>query len=134
VCTSASIFFGVGGEFLRKENEDVITATTGQGDTSMMVCRTDEGSSNQKICMDVDTQAQMQQARSQMSPSENMLNNATYNLMEQLLVENKSLWRIKNNYKSDSAMDTESKQLWDIIEKDKEEVVRMLKEKLRERL
>ena len=63
-----------------------------------------------------------------------MLDNNTYDLMEQLLIENKSLWRIKNNYKNDSAMDNEAKQVWNFIEKDKEELVKMLTEKLKERL
>ena len=63
-----------------------------------------------------------------------MLDDDTYNLMEQLEIENKSLWRIKNDYKNDASTDNESRQLWDLIEKDKEEVVRLLTEKVRERL
>jgi len=63
-----------------------------------------------------------------------MLDNNTYNLMEQLEIENKSLWRIKNNYRNDASMDNESKHLWKLIERDKEEVVRLLAEKIRERL
>ncbi len=63
-----------------------------------------------------------------------MLDNDTYNLMEQLEIENRSLWRIKNNYKKDASTDNESRQLWNLIEKDKEEVVRLLTEKVRERL
>ncbi len=63
-----------------------------------------------------------------------MLDNDTYNLMEQLEIENRSLWRIKNDYKKDASTDNESKQLWNLIEKDKEEVVRLLTEKVRERL
>jgi DNA-binding TFAR19-related protein (PDSD5 family) len=54
--------------------------------------------------------------------------------MEQLEIENRSLWRIKNSYKNDASTDNESKQLWSFIEKDKEEVVRLLTEKARERL
>ncbi len=115
------------------KESDVITTTSSEGDTGFMVCRTDEQNKDQKLCMDLPSEAAAQQAKSRGS-SENMLNNATYNLLEQLLVENKSLWRIKNNYKNDAAMDTESKQLWDVIEKDKEEIVRMLTEKIRERL
>ncbi len=65
---------------------------------------------------------------------EKTLENNTSNMVEQLTVESKSLWRIKNNYKRDSVMDMEAKQLWDVIEKDKEELVAMLTEKLRERL
>ena len=54
--------------------------------------------------------------------------------MEQLEIDNRSLWRIKNSYKNDASMDNESKQLWNFIEKEKEEVVRLLTEKVRERL
>jgi hypothetical protein len=68
------------------------------------------------------------------SPSASMLDNETYDLMEQLLVENKSLWRIKNNYKDDSAMDDETRQVWNRIEKDKEDLVRILKERVKARL
>ena len=63
-----------------------------------------------------------------------MLDNETYDLMEQLLVENKSLWRIKNNYKDDAGMDDETRQVWNRIEKDKEDLVRILKERVKARL
>jgi len=63
-----------------------------------------------------------------------MLDNDTFNLMEQLEIENKSLWRIKNNYGNDDSMDNESKQLWKLLERDKEEIVRLLTEKVMERL
>lgn len=63
-----------------------------------------------------------------------MLDNETYDLLEQLLIENKSLWRIHNNYKSDSAMDNETRQIWSVIEKDKQKTVKMLIEKLKARL
>jgi hypothetical protein len=68
------------------------------------------------------------------SNKERMLDNETYDLLEQLLIENKSLWRIKNNYKTDSAMDKETKEIWNFIEKDKEELVKILTEKVKERL
>lgn len=68
------------------------------------------------------------------SPSASMLDNETYDLMEQLLVENKSLWRIRNNYKNDSGTDNETRQVWNRIEKDKEDLVRILKEKVKARL
>ena len=68
------------------------------------------------------------------SNEKGMLDNNTYNLMEQLTIENRSLWHIKNNYKNDAAMDNENKQLWNRIEKDKEELVKLLTEKLRKRL
>jgi hypothetical protein len=63
-----------------------------------------------------------------------MLDNNTYNLMEQLSVESKSLWRIKRNYKDDSAMDNEIREVWNSVERDKEQLVNMLREKLRSRL
>jgi hypothetical protein len=118
---------------LRKENEEVLTTTSSQGDTSFMVCKTDEENKNQKTCMDVDNPNPNRPNKSA-NPSKPMLDNNTYDLMEQLLIENKSLWRIKNNYKNDSAMDNETKQVWNFIEKDKEELVKMLTEKLKERL
>jgi hypothetical protein len=123
-----------GGEFLSKSNEEVLTTTSSEGDTNFMVCKTDDQNKNQKVCMDVNNQTQTQQSQSQASTGKRMLDNNTYDLMEQLLTENKSLWRIKNNYKNDAATDNETKQLWNVIEKDKEELIQMLSEKLRERL
>jgi hypothetical protein len=98
-----------------------------------MVCKTDEEAKNRKVCMDVENPNPNRTNKSA-SPAKPMLDNNTYDLMEQLLIENKSLWRIKNNYKNDSAMDNEAKQVWNFIEKDKEELVKMLTEKLKERL
>ncbi len=116
---------------MSKENEEVLTATTSQGDTSFMVCKTEGENKREKVCMDVDkTEGVAKNA----SPEKPMLDNNTYDLMEQLLIENKSLWRIKNNYKNDSAMDNETRQVWNFIEKDKEELVKILTEKLKERL
>jgi hypothetical protein len=123
----------LGGGFLNKENEEVLTATNNSGDTSFMVCKPSEEAKNQKVCMDVEKPAQRSTSSSS-SGSKTMIDNNTYDLMEQLLIENKSLWRIKNNYKNDSSMDNETKQVWNFIEKDKEELVKILTEKLRERL
>jgi hypothetical protein len=117
--------------FLSKENNEVLTATSSRGDTSFMVCRTSEENKDEKVCMDVERSSQR---GTPASDSKAMLDNNTYDLMEQLLIENKSLWRIKNNYKNDSAMDNEAKQVWNFIEKDKEELVKILTEKLKERL
>ncbi len=117
---------------MSKKNEEVLTTTSSEGDTAFMVCRTDEAKKGRKVCMDVNDQAQSSSGQSK--SEKRMLDNNTYDLMEQLLVENKSLWRIKNNYKNDASMDQEAKQLWNVIEKDKEELVQMLSEKLRERL
>ena len=59
-----------------------------------------------------------------------MFNNNTYDLMEQLTVESKSLWRIKNNYKNDAnASDCgECRKFWEDLEKDKEAHIRRLNE------
>ncbi len=115
------------------EEKQVITATDSEGNPSMMVCRSE--SENRKVCMDVNSENRGETRFSRKATGEeNMLENNTYNILEQLAVENKSLWRIKNNYKRDSNLDLETKQLWDVIEKDKEELVSMLTEKLRERL
>jgi hypothetical protein len=124
----------LGGEVLNKSNEDVLTATNSQGDTSFMVCNPSDDKS-QKVCMDVEnTENRSSSNKAPSSGSKTMLDNNTYDLLEQLLIENKSLWRIKNNYKSDSAMDNETKDVWNFIEKDKEELVKILTEKVKERL
>jgi hypothetical protein len=43
---------------------------------------------------------------------EGNLSNNTYGLMSQLLEENQSLWRIKNNYKNDAKGDSEAEEFW----------------------
>lgn len=65
---------------------------------------------------------------------EGALSNNTYNLMEQLTEENKSLWRIKNNYKKDSAGDEEAKQFWEYLEKDKQDHIKRLTELVAKRV
>ncbi len=119
---------------MKQENEEVVTTTTKEGDTSFMICKANEENKDQKVCMDIENRPETAANQSEGKGQKRMLNNGIYDLMEQLLVENKSLWRIKNNYKNDSSMDIEVKQLWDVIEKDKEELVSMLTEKLKERL
>jgi len=52
-----------------------------------------------------------------------MLENHTYNLMKQLVQENKSLWRIKNDYKKDAGTCVECSTFWKKMEKDKEDHV-----------
>lgn len=52
-----------------------------------------------------------------------MLDNNTYNLMAQLIEENQSLWRIKNNYKKDASGCDECREFWEKLEKDKEDHV-----------
>jgi len=125
----------VGGDFLVEENQDVITRVSNQGDTDVLVCNSKENHED-SICMDLGNESQSENTESlkQLTSEKSMLDNNTYNLMEQLTIENRSLWRIKNNYKNDAATDNESEQLWSRIEKDKEELVKLLTEKLRERL
>ncbi len=60
-----------------------------------------------------------------------MLDNNTYNLMAQLTEENKSLWRIKNNYVKDASGCSECKDFWQTLIKDKEEHISDLVELLK---
>lgn len=63
-----------------------------------------------------------------------MLENHHYNLMKQLVQENKSLWRIKNNYKKDAGGCDTCLAFWDKMEKDKEEHVAELTELIKKHL
>ena len=125
---------------MAKEKEEVLTTTSGEGETSFMVCKTTKEAKRQKVCMEIgnENQTKAQGEASQSSKpaagEKGILDNNNYNLIEQLTVESKSLWRIKNNYKNDAAADNESKELWNFIEKDNEEVVKLLTEKIKERL
>jgi hypothetical protein len=65
---------------------------------------------------------------------EGMLSNSAYDLMEQLTKENQSLWRIKNNYKKDSANDKEAMEFWNYLEKDKIEHIKRLTELVEKRI
>lgn len=56
-----------------------------------------------------------------------MLDNHLYNLMVQLVQENKSLWRIKNQYLKDGGECGECKAFWEKLIKDKEGHVNELK-------
>lgn len=49
-----------------------------------------------------------------------MHSNHVYNLMNQLVVEHKSLWRIKNNYLNDSGECADCQAFWKKMEADKE--------------
>ncbi len=49
-----------------------------------------------------------------------MMDNNTYNLMLQLTQENKSLWRIKNEYIKDAAGCGECAEYWKKLQKEKE--------------
>ena len=48
------------------------------------------------------------------------MNNHAYNLMRQLVQEQTSLWRIKNEYPKDSDDCTEGKEVWEKLAADKE--------------
>ena len=55
-----------------------------------------------------------------------MTENHIYNLMKQMVQENKSLWRIKNNYIKDSGDCEECQSFWRKMETDKEERIKEL--------
>lgn len=57
-----------------------------------------------------------------------MLNDMVYDLMEQLVEESQSLYRIKNDYKKDSQECGECMEFWNKMEKDKESHIKDLKE------
>lgn len=59
--------------------------------------------------------------------------NHIYNLMNQLVQENKSLWRIKHWYFKE-AQDDEEKRFWKKMEKDKENHVKELAELIKKNL
>ena len=104
---------------------------------NVMMYKTSEKEMSQKVFLNVEggDQTKVQDEPFELGPcSKGLLDDYTYNLMEQLEFENRSLWRIKNDYKNNASMDNESRQLWRFIEKDKEKVVRLLTEKIRQRL
>ncbi len=49
-----------------------------------------------------------------------MLNNHTYNLLNQATQEHKSLWRIKSDYREDAKDCAECSSFWEKMEADKE--------------
>jgi len=49
-----------------------------------------------------------------------VLENHLYNLMEQIVDESKSLWRIKKTYKKDAGDCAQCLAFWDKLERDKE--------------
>lgn len=63
-----------------------------------------------------------------------MFENHHYNLMKQLVQENKSLWRIKNNYKKDAGSCDLCSAFWDKMEKDKEDHVAELTDLVKKHL
>lgn len=61
-----------------------------------------------------------------------MLENNTYNLMAQMVEENKSLWRIKQMYREDAQHCKECIEFWNKLERQKEDDVRELEKLIRE--
>lgn len=57
-----------------------------------------------------------------------VLDNHLYNLMEQIVEESKSLWRIKKRYTQDASDCARCLPFWDKLEKDKEDHIRELEE------
>ena len=55
-----------------------------------------------------------------------MLDNHIHNLMTQLIQENKSLYRIKNQYKKDAGDCVDCGKFWNKMEQDKEEHIKEL--------
>jgi hypothetical protein len=64
-----------------------------------------------------------------------MYDNNTYNLMEQLAQEHKSLWRIKDEYMKDAEGNADCQTFWKKLEVDKEthitELTALLKKHLK---
>jgi hypothetical protein len=50
-----------------------------------------------------------------------MIENDLYDLMEQTVIESKSLWRIENNYLSDSQECADCREFWEKMKADKEQ-------------
>jgi acid phosphatase class B len=63
-----------------------------------------------------------------------MLENHIYNLMEQIVVESKSLWRINKRYKQDADDCTECQAFWEKLDEDKEEHIEELTELIKAHL
>lgn len=114
---------------MRSENEEVVTAISDKGEADVMVCNNE--ARDEKVCVSMNESENQSESA---VLSSGIINNNVYNLMEQLVNENKSLWRIKNNYKNDASDDAEIRELWNFIEKDKRELVKLLTERLKERL
>lgn len=57
-----------------------------------------------------------------------MLPNHIYDLMNQIVQESQSLWRIKTKYKGNAADSEELVEFWEKMEKDKEEHIEELEE------
>ncbi len=57
-----------------------------------------------------------------------MLENHVYNLLEQIVDESKSLWRISKRYKQDAGDCTQCQAFWNKLEEDKEDHIKELEE------
>ncbi len=53
-----------------------------------------------------------------------MFDNHIYNLLQQMVQEHKSLWRIKNHYAHDAGECQKCKDFWEKMEADKEEHIK----------
>ena len=62
------------------------------------------------------------------------MDNHVYNLVKQLVQENKSLWRIKKNYLEDSKGCEECQKFWEEMAKDKEVHVEKLIELIKKHI
>lgn len=63
-----------------------------------------------------------------------MQSNHVYNLMNQLVQENKSLWRIKKDYAKDAGSCKECKTFWKKMIKDKEDHIMELSDMIKKHL
>lgn len=63
-----------------------------------------------------------------------MLDNHLYNLMAQMVQENKSLWRIKNQYLRDADNCEDCKKLWEKMAADKQQHIDELKRLIKDHL
>ncbi len=63
-----------------------------------------------------------------------MLDNHLYNLMEQIVQENKSLWRITKNYPTDAGDCDKCTSFWDKMKADKEEHINEMLEMIKAHL
>ncbi len=63
-----------------------------------------------------------------------MTENHIYNLMKQLVQENKSLWRIKKHYMDESKGCEECQSFWKKMEADKEAYVKEMEELIKKHM
>lgn len=63
-----------------------------------------------------------------------MKDNHFYNLMNQMVQEHKSLWRIKNEYKKDAGDCGDCEKFWQKLEEEKESHAKELEELVKKHL